>query len=151
MRSLVHFIWDYRRKCPISNENGNQLKTDLSVTLFRNFSKDIRTLNDDVCVLRASHSKTTSVADLLQTALIGRYGSWLCGIWDVWAQLDVKPGDVGYIKQGSDKLRPRFEILFNIADKVQDDPLPMKNIEMEHYPDAPGAWTSHTISPELVR
>lgn len=150
MRSLVHFIWDYRRNSPILNENDNQ-ETDLSVTLLQNFSKDILTLNDDVRILRTSHSQTTSVADLLKTALIGRHGSWLCGIWDVWAQLDVKPGDVGYMRRGSHKLRPTFEKLFNIADKVQDDPLPMKIVEMRHYPDLPGAWTSHTVSPELVR
>jgi hypothetical protein len=151
VRILVHFIWDYRRKCPISSEDGNQEKNLLAI-LLQNFAKDIRALNDDVRALRTSHLQKARVEEnhILAIALVRRYSSWLCGIWDVWAQLGVEPGDVGYIKRGSDRLRPTFERLFNIMDKVQDNPLLHTMVEIQYYPPAAGVWTSDTAGPGLV-
>ena len=142
-------MWDYRRKRKVSSEDNN-LEDDLSASLLKTFLKDLRTLHTEVCALQTSHAQTAEVEDtnLLQTALTTLFGNWLCGIWDVWAPLDVKPGDVGYIIQGKDKLRPEFELLFNIADEAEDDPIDSR-IDMSYVPST--GWTSNQLEPGLVR
>ena len=142
-------MWDYRRKRKVSSEDNN-LEDDLSASLLKTFLKDLRTLHTEVCALQISHAQAAEVEDtnLLQTALTTLFGNWLCGIWDVWAPLDVKPGDVGYIIQGKDKFRPEFELLFNIADEAEDDPIDSR-IDMSYVPST--GWTSNQLEPGLVR
>ena len=145
----MNFIWDYRRKRKVSSEDHN-LEDDLSANILKTFLKDLCTLHTEVCMLQTSHIQMAEIenANLLQTALITLFGSWLCGIWDVWEPLDVKPGDIGYIIRGKDKLRPEFELLFNTADEAEDDPIDSR-IDMEYVPST--GWTSNQLEPGLVR
>jgi hypothetical protein len=150
VRSFLHFLWDYRRNCTLPSEDNIQ-ENDLPLKFLKKFSMDLRELYDDVYTLQESLAQTVEVtdSDLLQTALVSRFGSWLCGIWDVWEPLGVTPGDVGYMIRGADRLRPRFKRLFNLAPKVQDNPIDV-TINLGCYPRT-APWTSDVLETGLVR
>lgn len=148
VKHFVHLLWNYRYQYKTADIDG----------LFRQLIEAVNQLRRSVEDSPDSGGVNPLLLALLQYQPLS---ASVCSMWDIYDDVDIEPGDVGYMYRDKESKKLAFQRITTLQTLVEEDPTMDKRVIAQvkrqqapllYFPDAdPSPWDSVELSDGLTR